>query len=387
MATPRNRTASDHNSGHALNAAISQLYIRCAVNGLDPDQIQAEIRRAHPRIHPLEARRRAINWSRQQFMDAIAVVLWERDGVPSPLRDPDVFEWERKGRVPLQYIDVICRVLRCSAADIGFPEYSADHRPRLQPQDAQNQEIRTDLRYAAGESALLDAVAQGASIAYIGMLHSPGIDAEQYVVRVDGRCVLVDRRTFVQLAGAIPGFAFLGTIDFGLQPDGRARIAGALTGAGSVDLSLVADLRQSRKSSAKLLEAEQLLDKADPSDTPAFIYHFKPAWELPVIRGHCFRYLGRWEEAANAQTECLGAYPADRIRDRGVAHARRSLASLLDGHADAACAEAQLALPIALETASARILNDLRTLRATALRRWPEYPSVRDLNDLLSPVA
>jgi len=526
MATARNRATSDRDSGHMVNAAISKLYIRCTLKGMDPGQIQAEIRHAYPRMHPLEARRRASNWSRQQFMDAIGVVLWEREGAYSPLRDTDVFEWERKGRVPLQYIDAICRVLRCSATDIGFPEYSADHRPRSQ--DPQNQEIRTDLRYAADESALLDALAHGASIAYIGMLHTPGIDAEQYVLRVDGGCVLVDRRTFMQVAGAIPGFAFLGTLDVDLHPDSRTRIAGALTGGGSVDLSLVADLRQllavsrrmddragprdlldavagqvrmvkrlipradtkaeaplfsvagemaqfagwlafdsgqptlaldyyelgrdwalagedwslasyldarranvairggdaqagiasakaaqhhpqvhdqvlawavgteaqahalagdSRKSSAKLLEAEQLLGKADPSDTPAFIYHLKPAWELPVIRGHCFRYLGRWGEAANAQTECLGAYSGDRIRDHGVAHARRSLAYLHDGHPDAAFAEAQFALPVALDTGSGRIMADLCTLRATALRRWPDNPSVRDLNDLLSPVA
>ncbi len=135
----------DHNDGQSDRAAISQLYVRCTLKGLDTDQIQAEIRRAYPQMHPLEARRHALNWSRQQFLEAMALVLRERDGSYSPLRETDVFEWERKGRVPLQYVDALCQMLRCSAADIGFPEYSADFRPR--PQDAQNQEIRTGLRY------------------------------------------------------------------------------------------------------------------------------------------------------------------------------------------------------------------------------------------------
>jgi len=516
----------DHNDGQSDRAAISQLYVRCTLKGLDTDQIQAEIRRAYPQMHPLEARRHALNWSRQQFLEAMALVLRERDGSYSPLRETDVFEWERKGRVPLQYVDALCQMLRCSAADIGFPEYSADFRPR--PQDAQNQEIRTGLRYAADESALLDAVGQGASIAYIGMLQSPGSGAEQYVLRVDGRCVLVDRRTFMQVAGAIPGFAFLGAFDLDLQPEGRARIAGALTGAGSVGLSLVGDLRQmlavsrrmddrtgprdlldavagqvrmvkrlipradtkaevpllsvagemaqfagwlaydsgqhalalnfydqgrdwaltgedwslasyidsrrasvaviegdaqaaiasakaaqhhgqihdlvlawavrtealaharagdGARSAAKLLESERLIDRANTEDAPDFIYHFKAEWETPITRGTCFQYLRRGEEAVGAFTECLRAYPPERVRDRGLAHGRRALACLLDGHPDAALAEAQLALPVALDTGSARIMDDLRTLRAAALRRWPDNPSVRDLNDLLSPIA
>ncbi len=248
--------------------------------------------------------------------------------------------------------------------------------PSRSAQDAQNQEIQTALCHADDESALLDAVGRGAGIAYLGMLHGPDSGAEQYVVRVDGRCVLVDRRTFTQIAGAIPGFAFLGSLDFGLQPDGRARVAGALARGGLVwavrtEAMAHAFAVDSRKCAAKLLETERLIDKADPDGAPGFIHHSNQGWALPIGRGFCSLYLARWEEAASAWTECLSVHPADRVRDRGLFHGRRALAYLLDGHPDAACAEAQLALPIALETGSARIMSDLRTLRATALRRWP----------------
>jgi tetratricopeptide (TPR) repeat protein len=514
----------DRDDGQSVTAGASQLYVRCVLAGMDTDQIQAELLRAYPRMHPLEARRHALNWSRRQLLQAVAQVLREREGTVSPLRDADLFEWERKGRVPLQYIDALCRALRCSAADIGFREYAADYRP----QGTQNQENRTAMRYADDDRALLDAVARGAPVAYLGALHGPGSAAERHALRVDGRYVLVDRRTFMRVASAIPGFALLGAADPGLPPDGRARIAGAATGTGPVDLSLVADLREllalsrrmddragprdlldavagqvrmvkrlipradarteapllsvagelaqfagwvafdsgqhglalayydqgrdwalaagdwslasyidarramvatragdaqaaiasakaaqhhgqvedtvlawavrteatahafagdGRMCAAKLLETERLLDRADPDSAPSFIYHFKPRWELPVTRGNCFRYLGRGGDAVSAFTECLDAYPADRVRDRGVTLVWRALAYLHDGQPDAALADAQLALPIALDTGSARILDDLRTLRATALRRWPHTPSVRALDDLLSPLA
>ncbi len=108
-------------------------YLRGTLAGCTTGQIQAEIYSACPELHPLEARRLALGWPRRRVLDAITVIQ-SGNGLRSPLRESDLFEWERRRRVPRDYIDVLCRVLRCRAADIGYPEFAADHRD-LHPAD------------------------------------------------------------------------------------------------------------------------------------------------------------------------------------------------------------------------------------------------------------
>jgi len=96
--------------------------LRGVVAGWPTDQIQAEILRAAPKLHPLEARRHAMDWSRQHVVDGIALIM-EVTGQACALRETDVLDWERKGRIPYGYIDHLSRLFHSSAADLGYPEF------------------------------------------------------------------------------------------------------------------------------------------------------------------------------------------------------------------------------------------------------------------------
>jgi len=44
------------------------------------------------------------------------------------LRETDVLDWERKGSVPYDYLAYLSQLFHCSAADLGYPEFSAQGR-------------------------------------------------------------------------------------------------------------------------------------------------------------------------------------------------------------------------------------------------------------------
>jgi len=119
------------------------IYLRGVVAGWTPDQIQAEILRAAPMMKRLEARRHAMDWSRQRVVKGIALIM-EANGQHCPLRETDVFDWERKGRVPYEYIDYLSQLFRCSAVDLGYPEFSADYRPGPGNRHPSDQEATTN---------------------------------------------------------------------------------------------------------------------------------------------------------------------------------------------------------------------------------------------------
>ena len=119
------------------------IYLRGVVAGWTPDQIQAEILRAAPMMKRLEARRHAMDWSRQRVVKGIALIM-EANGQYCPLRETDVFDWERKGRVPYEYIDYLSQLFRCSAADLGYSEFSADYRPGPGNRHPSDQEATTN---------------------------------------------------------------------------------------------------------------------------------------------------------------------------------------------------------------------------------------------------
>jgi len=104
------------------------IYLRGVIAGWTPDQIQAEILRVAPMMKRLEARRHAMDWPRQRVVNGIALLM-ETNGQHCPLRETDVFDWERKGRIPYDYIAYLSQLFHCNAADLGYPGFSANYRP------------------------------------------------------------------------------------------------------------------------------------------------------------------------------------------------------------------------------------------------------------------
>jgi len=122
------------------------IYMRGVVTGWSTGQIQAEILRAAPKMKPLEARRHAMHWPRQRVVNGIALLM-EATGQHCSLRETDVLDWERKGRVPYDYIDYLTQLFRCNAADLGYPEFSADYRsgPGTPSIEQEGHELLADL--------------------------------------------------------------------------------------------------------------------------------------------------------------------------------------------------------------------------------------------------
>jgi len=316
-----------------INELVHQaedVYLRSVLAGRTTDQIQAEIRQAVPKLHALEARRIAMGWTRKQVLTAATIALRDDQGLRLSLRESDLYDYERKERAPgREYVDLLCRVFRCSAADIGYPEFSADHR------DTQNKEIRTTKGYPRNESSILDEAARGAAVVYVGQLQRFGIGAERYVLQVDGRYVIVDRRTFLNLTAAVPGAAFLSPFAGLLGPDGRGRVAGAITGVGSVDRSLVRDLRQ------MLDVSRRMDDRAGPRDlleamagevrmVERLIPRATETAERPLlsVAGEMAQFAGWLALDSGDFAGALRYY--DQGRDWALAAANWSLASYLD---------------------------------------------------------
>ncbi|MEV3990507.1 transcriptional regulator [Streptomyces sp. NPDC049837] len=113
------------------------------------------------------------------------------------------------------------------------------------------------------------------------------------------------------------------------------------------------------------------MDRADPEagDDPAWIAHFDRAYLADEL-AHCYRDLGRPEEAARAATESLEGHPEARARRRAIGLVLLATAQVQQREVEAACHTG---------TRAAELLGTLRSSRGA------EY--LDDLQQRLEPYA
>ncbi|MGA5100878.1 transcriptional regulator [Streptomyces lavendulocolor] len=132
--------------------------------------------------------------------------------------------------------------------------------------------------------------------------------------------------------------------------------------------ALLGDLRMCQEVAARAVTA---MDRVDPEsgDDPAWIAHFDRAYLADEL-AHCYRDLGRPEDAARAATEALDGHPATRARRRAIGLVLLATAQVQQREVEAACHTG---------TRAAELLGSLRSSRGA------EY--LDDLQQRLEPYA
>ncbi|MEW5631564.1 transcriptional regulator, partial [Streptomyces hydrogenans] len=117
--------------------------------------------------------------------------------------------------------------------------------------------------------------------------------------------------------------------------------------------------------------ATRALERADPEsgDDPVWIAHFDGAYLADEL-AHCYRDLGRAEQAARAAEESLAGHPEGRARRRAIGLALLAHARVQQREVEEAC------------RTGTRALELLGTLRSS---RGAEY--LEELRDRLEPFA
>ncbi|MFC8917565.1 transcriptional regulator [Streptomyces sp. NPDC057116] len=120
------------------------------------------------------------------------------------------------------------------------------------------------------------------------------------------------------------------------------------------------------------------MDRADPGsgDDPAWIAHFDQAYLADEL-AHCYRDLGRPEEAARAAAESLDGHPGTRARRRAIGLVLLATAQVQQREVEEAChtgARAAELLGTLRSSRGAEYLDDLRQ----RLEPYADEPAVRE---------
>ncbi|PRH79141.1 transcriptional regulator [Streptomyces solincola] len=149
--------------------------------------------------------------------------------------------------------------------------------------------------------------------------------------------------------------------------------------------ALLGDARTTRETAARAVAA---LDRADPEsgDDPDWIAHFGPAYLADEL-AHCWRDLGRAEEAERAANEALAALPETKARRRAIGLVLLASAQVQQREVEAACATGTRAAGLLATLRSSRGAEYLEDLR-TRLEPYATEPAVREFGALAeSPAA
>ncbi|MFG2778188.1 Twin-arginine translocation pathway signal [Streptomyces prunicolor] len=106
---------------------------------------------------------------------------------------------------------------------------------------------------------------------------------------------------------------------------------------------------------------------------------------LEVQRATCYSRLGLGAEAVGLWDQVLDQVPETARRDRGVYLARHAIAAAHGGDPDQALHIARTAAEIAVETRSARMSRELKTLQRVMVP-WQDAPVGQDLAEVLASV-
>ncbi|MFJ7244539.1 helix-turn-helix domain-containing protein [Kitasatospora sp. NPDC098652] len=161
------------------------------------------------------------------------------------------------------------------------------------------------------------------------------------------------------------------------SPSTRAAITAVLARAN-------ARLLREHEATALILEAEQLLNTADPHDEPPWIRYFTHAY-LADEAAHCLHDLGRAPAARTQLTDALHGVGADRVRRRAIDAALLAATWLRSSDLDQAVAAGRDAVAFAARTGSGRCVERVAGLLAD-MRHHGDYAPVRDLRDFVRAV-
>ena len=104
---------------------------------------------------------------------------------------------------------------------------------------------------------------------------------------------------------------------------------------------------------------------------------------LAVERARCMSLIGTPEEAAETFQQAVKRVPDSFRRDRGGYLAREALARAGAGDPDQAATVGTVALSVAVETGSGRIVNELAH-PGDAMAQWRSVPEVAEFRDRLT---
>ncbi|MCK8679175.1 MULTISPECIES: transcriptional regulator [Streptomyces] len=148
--------------------------------------------------------------------------------------------------------------------------------------------------------------------------------------------------------------------------------------------ALLGDARTCRDTASRAVAA---LDRADPEsgDDPEWIAHFDHAY-LSDELAHCWRDLGRSEEAERAANEALAALPETKARRRAIGLVLLASAQVQQREIEAACATGTRAAELLGTLRSSRGAEYLDDLRQR-LEPYGNEPAVREFGARLEPRA
>lgn len=135
-----------------------------------------------------------------------------------------------------------------------------------------------------------------------------------------------------------------------------------------------------RASMASYDEAQDLLDRAGDDESPWGKFFCNSY--IDIQRAHSLVELGKYADAAVQFRAAIAAMPSGFRRDEGVYLAWEAIAHAGSGEPEQATAVASLALDIALDTKSSRIIAELISLD-TALGNMADEPDVVRFRDRL----
>ncbi|MFG3507965.1 transcriptional regulator [Streptomyces sp. NPDC047821] len=120
------------------------------------------------------------------------------------------------------------------------------------------------------------------------------------------------------------------------------------------------------------------MDRADPGsgDDPAWIAHFDQAYLADEL-AHCYRDLGRPEEAARAAAESLDGHPGTRARRRAIGLVLLATAQVQQREVEEACHTGARAAELLGTLRSSRGVEYLDDLRQR-LEPYADEPAVRE---------
>jgi len=157
----------------------------------------------------------------------------------------------------------------------------------------------------------------------------------------------------------------------------RARIPALIAEASVMKAHAYARLRNEAECTKALTEAEAVFNQADRGGDPHWIGYLDEAY-LAAIFGHCFRSLGRQEQAKRFALRSLDMSPG-YVRGRlfntlllAGTHALKPKADV-----DQACAIGHEALDLASTVSSARAVTYIDGL-VRQLRPWRSVPKVKE---------
>jgi tetratricopeptide (TPR) repeat protein len=129
---------------------------------------------------------------------------------------------------------------------------------------------------------------------------------------------------------------------------------------------------------AALDRSRRSFTKAEASSTPEWLYSFDRS-KLLAYEGACFERIGELELARGTWEEALVLLTDDRVRDRAIYLVHLASIYTRQGEIEKACRLAVEAVSIATEINSARVVDEVGTLRLQ-LEPWKETKAVRDLD-------